>query len=252
MVTFSDCCYCSWQIPMIFNGDCLDMLEQMEHVPLIIADPPDNLGLKYNSYTDKRPDYDHWLFNIITKSIQKTDCFWLSYYWKHDFEIKGRLYPFLRKNPHVTTKTFIWRYTFGQHNSHDFGSGYRYLLRFTKPSCKFNPNDILVRSKRQMLGDTRANPAGRVPDDVWDFPRVTGNSSERRKWHPTQHPEALIRRIILMHTDPDDLVVDLFGGTGTTLRVALAEGRRALTSEIDESYCQHISQESGVPIVKEI
>ncbi len=235
---------------MIFHGDCVDMLEQMEYVPLIIADPPDNLGLKYNSYVDKRHDYYDWLDYVIIKSIQKTDCFWLSYYFKHDIEIKYRIYPFLKKNPHIKTKTFIWRYTFGQHNNHDFGSGFRFLLRFMKPNAICHPKRI--QSKRQLLGDMRANPKGRIPDDVFDFPRVVGNAKERCKWHPTQHPEALIRQIILAHSDPDDLVVDLFGGTGTTLRVALAEGRRALVAEIDPEYCQHMSQESGVQIVKEI
>lgn len=239
---------------MIFHGDCLDLLKQMEYVPLIFADPPDNLGLKYGEYDDRLPKviYYQWLENVIQESLKKTDCFWLSYYWQHDLEIKGRVYQLLRKFPHVSAKTFIWRYTFGQHNNHDFGSGYRFLLRFCKPSAKFHSDGIRVISKRQILGDARANPAGRVPDDVWDFSRVVGNSNERRKWHPTQHPEALIRRIILMHSDPNDLVVDLFAGTGTTLRVALAEGRQALTAEIDSEYCKQIAQENNVPIVEKL
>ena len=234
----------------IFLGDCLDMLEQMEHVPLIFADPPDNLGLKYNKYIDKRPDYYDWLEKVISESLKKTDCFWLSYYFKHDLEIKYRVYKLLKKLPHIKTKTFIWRYAFGQHNQYDFGSGFRFLLRFMKPNAICHPERI--QSKRQLLGDKRADPAGRIPDDVFDFPRVVGNAKERRSWHVTQHPEALIRRIILAHSDPDDLIVDLFGGTGTTLRVALAEGRCALVAEIDESYCQHMSQESGVQIVEKI
>lgn len=239
-------------ISKIFQGDCIDMLQQMEYVSLMVADPPDNIGLKYNDYVDKRHDYYDWLDYVVQLALDKTDCLFLSYYWKHDLRIKHNSYKLLKKRPHITAKTFIWRYTFGQHNSHDFGSGFRYLLRFTKPSAKFNPDSIRVVSKRQKLGDLRANPAGRVPDDVWDFPRVVGNSSERRKWHPTQHPEALIRRIILMHSDPNDLVVDLFAGTGTVLRVALAEGRRALVAEIDFEYCKRIAEENNVLIVEKL
>lgn len=235
---------------MIFNGDYADMLDQITEAPLIIADPPDNLGLKYNEYKDKRPDYYDWLELTIRRALNKTSCFWLSYYWKHDIEIKHRVWEILKQFPHVSAKTFIWRYTFGQHNNHDFGSGYRYLLRLSKPNCKYNPDSIRVKSKRQELGDKRANPKGRVPDDVWDFPRVVGNSSERRKWHPTQHPEALIRRIILMHTDPNDLVVDLFGGTGTTIRVAYANNRNALVAEIDSEYCKQMSLENKTLIVR--
>lgn len=237
---------------MIFHGDYANMLQQMAEADLIFADPPDNLGLKYNEYKDKRPDYYGWIELTIYRALAKTKCFWLSYYWKHDLEIKYRARQILKQYPHVSAKTFIWRYTFGQHNSHDFGSGYRYLLRFTKPDAKFNPDSVRVLSKRQMLGDARANPKGRVPDDVWDYPRVVGNSSERRKWHPTQHPEALLKRIILMHTDPNDLVVDLFGGTGTTLRAALSCNRRALISEIDGEYCRQISNETGLEVVRKL
>lgn len=236
----------------IFQGSCTKLLDQIEYVPLIFADPPDNLGLKYNYYLDNRLDYYDWLKWIIAKALDKTDCFWLSYYWKHDLKIKYDVYNLIRKRPHVSVKTFIWRFTFGQHNNYDFGSGFRYLLRFVKPSAKFNPNSIRVQSKRQMLGDARANATGRVPDDVFDFPRVTGNSKERRKWIPTQHPEALIQRIILMHSDPDDLVVDLFGGSGTTLRVALSNGRRAIVSEIDSEYCRMMSAETGLPILEKL
>ena len=229
---------------IIFNGDCLDLLNQMEYVPLIIADPPDNIGLKYGKYVDKRSDYYSWLQEVIEKALDKTDCLWLSYYFKHDLRIKHDCYELLRKRPHIKAKTFIWRFTFGQHNNHDFGSGFRFLLRFTKPSAKFNMPR--VTSKRQMLGDSRANSAGRVPDDVFDFPRITGNFKERRKWIPTQHPEALIRRIILAHSDPGDRVVDLFGGSGTVLRVALSERRRPLVAEIDPEYCRLMSEENNI------
>jgi DNA modification methylase len=99
------------------------------------------------------------------------------------------------------------------------------------------------------LGDARAHGL-RVPDDVWDIPRVTGNSKERRSYHPTQHPEALMERIILFSTRRKDTAIDLFGGTGTTLRVGLRLGRDVTSIELSEQYCLKVAEENNVPIVK--
>src|SRR5690606_29762098 len=138
---------------------------------------------------------------VIRRALRVADCFWLSYYWKHDLEIKHRVRNIIKhERPSVSVKTFIWRFTFGQYVDSDCGSGFRFLLRFCKPSAKLRPDSIRVPSRRMELGDARsAGP--RVPDDVWEFPRIPGNSKERRAWHPTQHPEDLIRRIILLHSD---------------------------------------------------
>lgn len=234
----------------IYQGDCLEMLREISRsVPLVFADPPDNLGLKYDEYRDKRSDYYDWLELVILKSLNIADCFWLSYYWEHDLEIKYRVRNILkRERPSVKAKTFIWRYTFGQYNDNDCSSGFRFLLRLMKPQAKLRVDNIRVPSRRMEIGDARA--AGpRVPDDVWDFPRVVGNAKERCPHHPTQHPEDLMRRIILMHTDPGDVVVDCFGGTGTTLRVANSINRIPLISEISENYCQEIQKANPKSII---
>jgi DNA modification methylase len=230
---------------LIYNGDAMDLLRALpKTVPLIFADPPDNLGLAYDQYKDKRADYYDWLELLIWKALSKTRTFWLSYYWEHDLEIKRRVWSIIQRTS-WQVKTLIWRYTFGQYNDNDFGSGFRYLLRFTLPTATMNADDVRIESERQRMGDKRA--AGpRVPDDVWDMdiiqdiPRVTGNSAERRKWHPTQHPVELYERILKFSSRPGNLVVDLFGGTGTMVRAAEKLGRIPLISEISEKYCENI------------
>lgn len=71
----------------------------------------------------------------------------------------------------------------------------------------------------------------RVPDDVWEIPRLVGNARERFGDHPCQLPEELLRRVILSSTSEGDLVVDPMAGTGTTLRVAQCLNRRYLGIE---------------------
>ena len=59
-----------------------------------------------------------------------------------------------------------------------------------------------------------------------------------KKLHPTQKPEALLARVILSSSRPDDLVVDPFCGTGTTGAVARRLGRRFVGFEREESYAK--------------
>jgi SAM-dependent methyltransferase len=66
---------------------------------------------------------------------------------------------------------------------------------------------------------------GKIPEDVWRLPAVKGNSAERIGY-PTQKPEALIDRIVLASSNPNDIVADFFCGGGTTPAVAQRLGRR--------------------------
>jgi modification methylase len=82
-------------------------------------------------------------------------------------------------------------------------------------------------------------------DDVqvrsdWTIPLCTGEerlkTAEGRKLHPTQKPEALLARVILSSSRPDELILDPFCGTGTTGAVARRLGRRFIGFERDASY----------------
>jgi modification methylase len=74
----------------------------------------------------------------------------------------------------------------------------------------------------------------------WTIPLCTGEErlkgGDGRKLHPTQKPEALLARVILSCSRPDDLVLDPFCGTGTTGAVAKRLGRRFIGFEREEAY----------------
>jgi site-specific DNA-methyltransferase (adenine-specific) len=65
---------------------------------------------------------------------------------------------------------------------------------------------------------------GKPLDDVWDIPTISPTSSERTGY-PTQKPLALLNRIVQLATNPGDLVLDPFCGSGTTLAAAQMLGR---------------------------
>lgn len=65
----------------------------------------------------------------------------------------------------------------------------------------------------------------------WTDVERIGNTSAERADYPTQKPEALLERIILTSSNPGDLVMDIFGGSGTTAAVAEKLGRRWITCD---------------------
>jgi site-specific DNA-methyltransferase (adenine-specific) len=219
----------------IICGDCLEVLPTLPWARTIFADPPDNLGQKYGGFADKRKDYIPWLKQTIEVALtHNPDIFWISIYYRHLCELLGQ--PLLRAWSYAyPTRLFVWRYTFGQHQKTDCGNGYRPILRFSKPGVKWNTDAIRVPSARQIkYKDKRANPDGRVPDDVWEFPRVCGTFKERRKDCPNQHPEALMERIVKMSGGP---VIDMFGGSFTTQIVCDRLGIPCTSIEIRQSAC---------------
>lgn len=227
----------------LYNGDCLDLLETREPFDCVLADPPDNLGLSYSGFNDRNDHYYDWLLRRLRGMMEVAPIVWLSYYWKHDLEIKFLVRNLIKfEKPSWEAKSFIWRFTFGQHCETDSGSGFRFILRLRKSTIPWSPPER-VPSIRLRTGDPRANPDGRVPDDVWEVPRVTGNSSERRSWHPTQHPEEIYRRMLDSSRTPKGLplkVLDCFGGTGTLFRVN-PDG--STICEISEHYCEQLTEE---------
>jgi len=72
---------------------------------------------------------------------------------------------------------------------------------------------------------TKVNPRGKPPEDVWEVPIINSQAKERLGY-PTQKPLALLERIIKGSSDPGELVIDPFCGSGTTLEAADNLGRK--------------------------
>lgn len=231
----------------LLQGDCIQLFQSTEPVDCIFADPPDNIGLGYEGVNDKKSkdEYLNFLYRLMEESMYRSDVFWLSFnaIWTREvgaFSLK------LCEQFNREFKACQQVFTFGQNRETDFKNCHRPLYRFSKPGAPFHGDDIRVESWRLANGDKRANPDGCVPSDVFDFPRVVGNSPQRRKWHKTQLHEGLVERCIRSCTEPGDSVLDPCGGTGTTLRVCLRIGRVCTLFELSETYCEQIAAENGL------
>jgi len=122
-----------------------------------------------------------------------------------------------------------WYETFGVNCTKKFNRTSRHLFYCVKnpKAFTFNADAIRVPSARlKKYKDARANPKGKLPDDVWAIPRVAGTFKERVKGAKNQLPLELLERIVACSSNPGDLVLDPFLGTGTTGVAAMEYGRK--------------------------
>ena len=233
----------------LVNDDCLSYLRDDQTVwDTLFADPPDNLKLKYSGYKDCLPaaEYIAHLRQWLHCFIARAKTVWFSYNAKWTFEVGRIVTEILECRPDLEAKPCVQTFTFGQHRQEDLGNNHRPLLRLRWSGASLFPDAIRVPSWRQEHGDKRADPRGRVPGDVFDVPRVTGNSKERRNWHPTQLGERLVERCVLFTTPENGTVCDPFAGTGTSLRVCKRINRPCTLIEVDALYCAKIAEEHGL------
>lgn len=214
----------------ILVGDAVELLKQPSlqgAVNLACVDPPFGIGFKYDNYADDLSPHEYLLWTrnwlaAVHKVLADDGTLWINIGDKYAAEMKIAA----TDAGYHLRRWCIWRFTFGQAQRNNFTNAHTHLFYFTKHKKKFTFNAsepaCRVPSDRQLkYKDKRANPNGKLPDDVWDFSRVCGSFKERNKaQHGCQLSEALLARIVRTCSKPRDLVLDCFCGTGGTLAVA--------------------------------
>ena len=229
----------------IICGDCIEVLGKVRKpfADLIFADPPFNIGYKYDKYNDrqKRENYIAWTKDWMTtckKVLKPNGSFYIAIGDEYAANVKiiaDQLGLFMRN-------WIIWYYTFGQQLKKKFARSHTHIFYFVNNKKNFTFNDYAVRfpSDRQLIyNDRRANPAGKMLDDVWShFPRVCGTFKQRKGWHPCQMPESLLARIIRVSSNENDWILDPFSGSGTTAVVAAKLKRKYTGIELSSNYAR--------------
>lgn len=232
----------------IYHGDCVKLLGHATQTKarLIFADPPFNIGYEYDDYDDRR-DHDQYVdwteqWMAACRSVLTPDgSFYIAIGDEHAADVRqiGRKLGLTLRN------WIIWHYTFGQQTKRMFARAHAHILYFVVDPTDFvfNDMDIRVPSARQLVyNDSRADPRGKLPDDVWRYSRVCGTFKERVKWHNCQMPLKLLARIIKASSDPGDIVLDPFSGSGTTLAAAAVLKRRYIGIDVSAKYVQCAEQ----------
>ncbi|MDD5326296.1 MAG: site-specific DNA-methyltransferase [Phycisphaerae bacterium] len=230
----------------IICGDCIEVLGGIKKpfTDLIFADPPFNIGYKYDKYYDKvkSKNYIGWTkewMSVCKKVLKPTGSFYIAIGDDYAANVK----VIADELGLIMRNWIIWHYTFGQQTKRKFARAHTHIFYFVhdKKNFTFNEHTVRVPSDRQLIyNDSRANPAGKMPDDVWgEFSRVCGTFKERQEWHPCQMPENLLKRIIAVSSNRGDCVLDPFSGSGTTLAAAKQLGRNYTGVEISKKYVEN-------------
>lgn len=221
-------------IKLIHGKFELTPAENLGKIDLIIADPPDNIGLKYDGFTDRQPKviYEEnirlWL-SMMADLTEGPIFFTFNERWTRIVEnaIEEIGLPLIQR--------LQWYYTFGQDQTSKGKYGLCCRPIYWLGSDFVIPEQIKVPSARQAkYGDKRAAKGGKMPPNVWEFSRICGTFKERRNWVPTQSPEALIDRIIQGHCRPHGRVLDPFIGSGTTAIICQRLGIDCVGIEVSE------------------
>jgi len=233
----------------IICGDCIEVLGKScePFADLIFADPPFNIGYKYDKYYDKvkSKNYIAWTkdWMSVCKNVLKSHG---SFYIAIGDEYAANVKIIADELGLHLRNWIIWYYTFGQQTKNKFARAHTHIFYFVNNKKNFTFNEYAVRipSDRQLIyNDRRANPKGKMPNDVWDeFPRVCGTFRERAGWHPCQMPENLLKRIIAVSSNPRDCVLDPFCGSGTTAAAAYQLDRNYVGIEISPQYVEKANE----------
>ncbi len=249
--------------PVINDVVCGDCIEWLNAAPagwadLVFADPPFNIGYKYDVYEDVKAydEYFAWTeawMKACTRALTDTGTFWVAIGDEYAAEVRliGRKLGLTLRN------WVVWHYTFGQNTRRKFARSHAHLFYFVKDPVEFTFNDAAVRTfsdRQRVYRDKRANPLGKIPDDTWtEFPRVCGTFGEREGWHPCQMPVSLLERIVRACSNVDDLVFDPFAGSGTTLVAARRQGRRYAGTEMSGNYVTQVRRRlAETPVLADI
>ncbi len=226
----------------VINCDCVEWLTKRRKpfADLIFADPPFNIGYKYDLYEDRKAydDYYGWTEQWMAacyRALKPTGSLWVAI--GDDYAAEVRLIG--RKLDLHLRNWIVWHYTFGQNTKKKFARSHTHLFYWVKDPKNFTFNDRAIRipsARQTTYADKRANPIGKLPDDVWSFSRLCGTFNERVGWHPCQMPERVLERIIRACSNKGDLVLDPFSGSGTTCVVAARLKRGYVGIDISADY----------------
>jgi site-specific DNA-methyltransferase (adenine-specific) len=213
---------------ILYCGDCLEILSRFpkESVDLIVTDPPYLISYKTNHRKDKNHDFCKPIknddnqelirefINIAYYMLKMNSAFYSFGSWKTVDFFKAEIEKYFKlKNIIVWVKN---NWSAGDLKA-QFGQQYELIF-------------YALKGRRLINGK-------RLPD-VWLFERVSGS----KQLHQNEKPIKLLQRIIKVSSNDNELILDPFAGSGSTLVAAHILNRRWIGIEIEEKYCEIAKQ----------
>lgn len=236
----------------LINGDCLDCLREIDDnsVALIVTSPPYNVGKNYMVVSDRKEYFSYleftrkWLvecyrilvpggriaINLPSSVLQSSNS--RVFYMSLDYVLIMREIGFLDREwigwikmpkGEVAGKSTTW------------GS-------WRSPSCPYCRDAMEYIIVMDKISHKRMDKSGYNDISSEEFLMYSTNcwyiQPETDRTHPAPFPIELPYRLIKFYTWKDDIVLDPFVGSGSTLIASLLSGRRAIGIEINEDFCK--------------
>ncbi len=247
----------------IHFGDCLDVLSKLEtgSFDLIYIDPPFNTGKKQSrkrlktvrdeqgdrtgfqgkryktkildesSYNDSFDDFVGFIEPRLREAYRL-----LSEHGSFFFHIDSRESHYCKVlldeifGRESFMNEIIWAYDYGARSKKRWSTKHDNIFWYTKDPNNYtycyDKIDRIPYMAPALVGPEKA-ARGKTPTDVWWQTIVSPNGKEKTGY-PTQKPIAIINRIINVHSNYGDKILDFFAGSGTTGEAAVRAGRDAV------------------------
>jgi modification methylase len=234
-------------INKIHHGKCEDLIPKLpnDFIDLVITSPPYNVELEYDYYKDCKPykDYINWLFFIFKELKEKMKfggriCINIGDKQNGKVSLHSDITQFMTKElGYLLKSTIIWnknqignRTSWGSWKSPSnpsFPTPFEYILIFCNESYKKvgDKKDITI-SKEEFITNSLA---------LWNFAPEVNIS---KLGHPAAFPPELPHRLIQQLSYRNDIVLDIFSGSGTTCLEAVKLERNWIGFEMSKNYVE--------------
>ncbi len=187
---------------------------------LVITDPPYNQGYSYNQYKDRMSEEQY--VDLLSKI--PVPCV-IIHYPEETINLLPRAFGV------KCEQVVCWVYNSNTGKQSRLISWWGCKPDFNKVKQPYkNLNDKRIQ---QRIADGKV---GAKLYDWWEINQVKNVSKEKTE-HPCQIPEELIERIIKITAKEGDTIIDVFGGSGTTSKVANGLGYNTISYDVDNFYC---------------
>lgn len=247
----------------IHHGDCLDILSEFESASfdLIYIDPPFNTGktqsrkrlkmtqdetgdrtgyqgkryktrlIGESSFSDHFDDFTTFIEPRLKEAhrlLSPQGSFFLHIDYRESHYCKVMLDQIFGR--HAFMNELVWAYDYGARSKKRWPAKHDNIFWYAKDpdhyTYRYDDIDRIPYMAPGLVGPEKAK-RGKTPTDVWWQTIVSPNGKEKTGY-PTQKPLAILNRIVRVHSNPCDRVLDFFAGSGTTGEAAARANRSAV------------------------
>lgn len=149
----------------------------------------------------------------------------------------------------------IWAYDYGARSKRKWSAKHDSILWYAKDpndyTFRYDDIDRIPYMAPGLVGPEKA-AKGKTPTDVW-WQTIVPTNGKERTGYPTQKPIAILNRIIRVHSNPGDKILDFFAGSGTTGDASVRNGRNVTLIDISSNAVSIMEKRLSYanPIIKE-